>query len=266
MTPYENLANHLQVHAYRKGANKGDAPLYKHRRHKSACRVMKAHKFIDNQSVECMVVRMFATDIMVVPPDGRVRINLGGWESSPTTCEAINEALSIAYKHLPKLLLRIHSLNKFSISTMVLTHTEYGFFDGPLARTKRKSYRYYPNMTLDADATMTTDPVPFQARRIDREASKDIARALKASGFMDVLPVLWETAERESVFSFHRHSELLSILSDPERAHLWPGIVYDIKHFARNPSTPQETRKRLLTHLRAPLHRHIDTDITCIEE
>jgi hypothetical protein len=261
MNAYTNFTNHLTEHAYRRGANKGDAPLYENRRHKSNCRALTAYKLIDGQSVECMVVRMFATDIMVVSPDGRVRINLGGWSTSPTTREAINEALSIAYKHLPHLRVRIHSLTKFGHSDTVLSFTS--VVSGVV---KRKSYRYYPNMTIDSDGTLTTDPSPFLARRIDREASADITRALKASGFMDMLPVLWETAQPPEPpgYTFLTCQQTLQILSDPEQADRWPGIVHTHKHYGRTTLSLQATKTRLLAYLRVPLHRLIDTDITCI--
>ena len=84
-TMYERLQAHLTKHAYKRGANKGDAPLDSSRRGRSHERVSTRR--------DHMAVRFWNTDVIRAYPDGRIVLNCGGWYMSPTTKTCVNDAL-----------------------------------------------------------------------------------------------------------------------------------------------------------------------------
>ena len=75
MTPYELLNLHLQRYVYKRGANKGDAPLEKR---------SKSHVRIRRVDANTLAVRMYETDILTVRSDGTFTIALDSWETSTT--------------------------------------------------------------------------------------------------------------------------------------------------------------------------------------
>lgn len=204
MNPYTNLQLHLERHMYKRGRNKGEAPADPARRGKNIFRVLRGN---DNT----MRVRMYSTDLITVYPDNRVVINTNSWWDSSTTKMNLNFACFTF----------LHWGHLSTSSIMGLSQPEF--------TARGKGYRYYDGMEFDAEGTLLSEPKPFEMKRIDKEASKELMSEIKTSGFKDLWPVLFATAqppEREEAVKLAWNSRNFDeIIVDPDRADKWPAIV-----------------------------------------
>jgi hypothetical protein len=257
---------YIPQHRYKRGVNKGDAPLYKDRRWKSTCLVQEYKTYV--------AVRMYSTNILTVTPDGLCKINLGGWEHSPTTRQAINHALHLVFRNKGTPTPSVHTLHKYGLSHTVVT-------------IGRKAYRYYSGMTFALvetpsanhplgkthDVILTTPPTPFTAKRIDKQASRELMDTLKASGFLDVLPVLHETVTSDDRYTAESRAlgwvhgkHLAEIASDPEKANLWPAIIARAKYTRyRDEANYTTTRTRLMREFKTHLYDIEEIDALAVD-
>lgn len=165
-TYYTKLKFHLERHMYKRGANKGDAPMG--RRGKTHYRV------IDRGTH--MAVRLHYTDILQAYPDGNITIDCNGWADRITTKTHLNEAMPRD--------MWIGSTKFRSESQLCIT-------------TQAGRYYYYDGITFDANGKPTTELRPFKARRIDKDEVAELNRALLDGGFKDMFKMLWAACEYE---------------------------------------------------------------------
>lgn len=210
MNTYEKIELALAKNAYKKGAYKGDAPADPDRRARNHIRLTKRGL--------AMQVIMHRTDILTAHKDGSITIDLGGWSDSSTTREAINDALGTYCTTRP--FLRVLTHNVFSMSQLCVT-------------SGSKAYRYYDGITFDAEGRLVTDPIRFDAMRMDTEASKEFMDDIKTSGFKDMFPVLYATATPTTAYDGRRAHALRARLGHDYHANEWPEIVAAAKYETR---------------------------------
>ena len=189
MNAYDTLGLYIARHQYTKGAYKGQAPADTSRRAKSHFRVAN--------DVTTRVVRFHATDILTAYPDGTIRLHTNGWDTAPTTREALWDAIKLATGRT----LSIHSRRHNGLS-----------------QTAIGQHRYYDGMVFDSDLNLLSTPAPFQAYAADREATKalrDAAVPLRA-----VLPILVAAEEANPTSAHLRHVAWYQLLrtDDVDRA------------------------------------------------
>lgn len=83
MSKLNHLAYHIERYQYKRGQNKGLAPLYKHRRGRT-------HALVGPN-----FVRFHRTNIVEVHGNGSFTLRTDGHFDSPTTREALREALRV---------------------------------------------------------------------------------------------------------------------------------------------------------------------------
>lgn len=209
-TAYGNLSLHHSRHEYKRGQYKGDAPADATLRGKSHFRVIKPNPAYPGDPYK---VRFWATDIIVAYPDGRIKINCNGFDNRPTTRKAMNEALSLWGFRGHLYSRRIGKLSQTAISS------------------NGKSYRYYDVMEFDAEGTLLTPPIEWQAGVTDTDETKAFRAQTKA--FWGMFPVLFATRSKErsrtdelykiiSEYGGYIGSPRASILDNPEH---WPIVV-----------------------------------------
>lgn len=200
MTPYTKLQFHLERHAYKKGMFKGDAPADSSRRGKNHFRVTKQG---DN-----MCVRMWNTNLITVTPDNHIRISMGGWWTS-TTKQNLNEALTTFLGWGGVCTRRL-----FSYSQMCF-------------HVKGKTYKFYDGMEFDAEGNLLSPASCFERQCVDREGTKEFREDIAASGFKDVWPVLFGTAEptRPSYIL----TPLWKAVTSDVHVNVWPEIASNYK-------------------------------------
>lgn len=166
VTPFGNLRLHIQRHAYKKGCHAGAAPADTSRRGKSHFRV--------EQRAAAIAVVFHWTDILIAYEDGSIELDSGGYETSPTTRAALEDALWLAgYKGW----LRSDTRNDLLNTVLQLAPTNgawirVGWADG---------------ITIARDGTVT-GYAPIKTYRADKEARK--AWREKAQPFKEMLPIL----------------------------------------------------------------------------
>jgi hypothetical protein len=212
-TPHTALALHIQRHKYTKGAHTGEAPADTSRRAKTHFRVLH-YPYNDTYAV-----RFHSTDILTAYPDGRIRLHTNGWHDSPTTRDAMRDAIYIATKQRAYL----HSVRHNGLTQTAL-------------RIDTRTLRYYDGMEFK-DGQLITTEAPFERYVADKEARavgraeaqplRDVMPLLLASlpeGRRDTLPGYWDATSAR---------RLRDMLQDPDK---WQGIV------ARHAKgTPQQT-------------------------
>lgn len=203
MTTYDRLNAHLTRHAYKRGANKGDAPFDQSRRGRSHHRVV--------QRADFMAIRFHNTDIVRAYPDGRVMIDCRGWVTHNTTMSALREAT----KFMP------FSFSVGSRSVMSISQT--------VVRRMDKTVLYYDGITFDNEGNIITELRPFEARRIDKAESKEFMDGITASGFKDMFKLLYATVQPPEAAPFYPRI-LSDSLTDPEHAADWPHIIAKYKY------------------------------------
>lgn len=159
-THYGKLKLRHERHIYKRGKNKGDAPMGPRGKTHYLCIDRKDH----------MAVRFHNTDIIKAYPDGRLTIDCGGWAGHITTKTHLNHALP---GNMWMGTMRVMSESQLTI------------------RTPAGRYRYYDGITFDAEGKPLTEIKPFLARRIDKDEVAELNRALDEYGFKDAFKVLW---------------------------------------------------------------------------
>lgn len=163
VTPHSRLRLHIQRHAYKRGAYKGAAPADTSRRGKCWFRVEDHGYWIDVVFHHTAILRAF--------DDGRVLLSADGYEASPTTRAAMQDALYLAgYRGW----LTSKNLNgcRNTVLRLVGVRSDLGWADG---------------ITIASDHSVS-GYAPLRAYRADREARKEWRAA--AQEFKAVLPVL----------------------------------------------------------------------------
>lgn len=209
-TAYGNLSLHHSRHEYKRGAYKGDAPADGSNRGKSHFRVIKPDPAYPTDPYK---VRFWATNILLAYPDGRIKINANGYDNAPTTRKAMNQALHLCGFRGHLYSRRIGKLSQTAISI------------------NGKSYRYYDVMEFDAEGTLLTPPIEWQAEVMDTDQTKAFRAQTKE--FWAMFPVLFATRSKDRAFRdrifdllpLHGHNlgtPAASILYNPEN---WPVVV-----------------------------------------
>lgn len=217
-TAYGNLSLHHSRHEYKRGAYKGESPADSSRRAKAHFRIIKPNEAFPSDPY---IVRFWSTNIILAYPDGRIKINCGGFDNRPTTRQAMNHALHICGFRGHMFSRRLGKLSQTAISI------------------NGKSYCYYDCMEFDAEGTSLTPPQAWEAEVMDTEQTKAFRAQTKE--FWGMFPVLFATRSRErlrtdelySIIHEHGHggyigSPRASILDNPEH---WPIIV---NHYTRD--------------------------------
>ena len=175
-THYTRLKLHLERHMYKRGRNKGNAPMG---------RRSKTHYQVIDRTTH-LAVRFWNTDIIRAYPDGRIMVDCNGWADSITTKIHLNDALPRD--------MWVGS-TKFMSESQLCINTQAG------------RYAYYDGITFDADGKPTTELRPFKARRIDKDEVAELNRAVTEGGFKDMFRVLWAACEYEDTKRDFRAAE-----------------------------------------------------------
>lgn len=207
-TMYEKLQAHLEANAYKRGMNKGDAPLDASRRGRSHERVTRRG--------DCMAVHFHRTDVIRAYPDGRITIDCDGWNMAPTTRACINDALRW-----------FGGNNAWMYSDRMYGKTQ------TVLKTMRGMHAYYDGITIDADGTLLSEPKPFKGKRIDKAATKELYADMQECGFKDVFRLLHAVAEKlpfindrlHETVRFARASELRDFITQEVHSNKWPYVV-----------------------------------------
>ena len=197
MTAHTKLKLHLERHAYKRGRNKGEAPADKSRRAKTHFRVIQGN---GGQ----MIVRFHNADLLSAYEDGHIVLNTNGWDSSPTTRSAMNQALCF-----------------FGMGGV--GGVRKGGYSQTGIRIGSKTYRYYDGISFAADGTPLTPLKQFTAKRADREETAEFRADIKESGFVDVFPVLYAAAgvPEKSWLATSTHK----LMTNDYHANNWPDLV-----------------------------------------
>ena len=208
-TMYERLQAHLTKHAYKRGANKGDAPLDSARRGRSHERV--------STRPDHMAVRFHGTDVICAYPDGRITIDCNDWATSPSTRTCVNDALRW-----------FGGNNAWLYSDRMYGKTQL------VLKTRCGTYAYYDGITIDPSGEITSEIKPFEGRRIDKAASKEMYAEMQECGFKDVFKLLHAVAEKlphannDSLYDtvrFARSAELRDFITNEFHSNKWPYVV-----------------------------------------
>lgn len=175
-THYTRLKLHLERHMYKRGRNKGNAPMG---------RRSKTHYQVIDRTTH-LAVRFWNTDIIRAYPDGRIMVDCNGWADRITTKTHLNEALPRD--------MWVGS-TKFMSESQLCINTQAG------------RYAYYDGITFDAEGKPTTELRPFKARRIDKDEVAELNRAVTEGGFKDMFRVLWAACEYEDTKVDYRAAE-----------------------------------------------------------
>ena len=197
VTPFGNLRLHIERYKYKKGAYAGAAPADTSRRGKSHFRVEMRGTYI--------AVVFHYTSILRAFDDGRVVLQSGGYETSPTTRAALEHALWLAgYKGW----LRSDTRNGLLNTVLQLAPTngawrKLGWADG---------------ITISPTGEVT-GYAPIKTYRADKEARK--AWREQAQPFKEMLPILLAGLEN-SGRCYPLTYNLKSAALDPES---WPDLA-----------------------------------------
>ncbi len=195
MTPYTKLKFHLERYAYKKGMFKGEAPADSSRRGKNHFRVVRQG---DN-----MCVRMYNTNLIAVTPDNKITISMGGWWTS-TTKQNLNDALStfIGWGG-------VGTRRLFNYSQMCI-------------RAQGKDYKFYDGMEFDAEGKPLSPLQCFERKCTDKDETAEFRKDIAASGFKEVWPVLFGTAEPRRVWLT---VSLKKAVTEEHHAHMWADLA-----------------------------------------
>ena len=247
MTPYEILFARLTKNLYKRGAYKGDAPMEK--RAKNHFRIVRG---------ENMVVTMYSTNILTAYRNGEFTIDLGGWSESSTTKSNINYALGVINQRM-------------SIGTKIIMGVRQ-----TVVRTKGGYYLYYDGIRFNQAGELVTKPQGFEARRIDKDASKLLMDAVKESGFKAMYPVLYATAQAEGYNgSYFLPTRWQDYIQDADYAHYWPELVLWFKYDRRwNPKAggrewheldnAKTCWARMMARVKQDMYNNVATEVTVI--
>lgn len=197
MNAHTKLKLHLDRYVYKRGRNKGDAPADSSRRAKTHFRVVQGN---GGQ----MIVRFHNADLLSAYEDGHIVLNTNGWDAHPTTRSAMNDALCF-----------------FGMGAVGSVRK--GGYSQTGIRMNGKTYRYYDEMSFAADGTPLTPLKVFTAKRTDREETAEFRADIKASGFADVFPVLYQAAEVPTQKWLAYSAQ--KIMTSDVHANIWPDLV-----------------------------------------
>lgn len=245
ITAYGNLSLHHSRHEYKRGQYKGDAPADSSNRAKAHFRVIKPDPAYPTDPYK---VRFWATNIILAYPDGRIKINANGFDNRPTTRKAMQEALYLC------------GFRGYLYSRRLGTNSQTAI------SINGKSYRYYDYMEFDAEGTLLTPPIEWQAEVMDTDQTKAFRAQTKA--FWGMFPVLFATRSRErsrtdELYSIlHGHGGYVStprasILDNPEH---WPIIV---NHYTRdfNDDEVKQARAHLMQMFTQSMTKMVDRGV-----
>lgn len=167
LTTYAKLKLHLERHVYKRGAYKGDAPAEK--RSKTHLRVV--------QKNDCMVVRMYKTDIITAYEDGSIKLSTGTWWTN-TTRANMNEAL----RNFVPFYIGIGSRSVFSMVQRIVN-------------ARGTTYAFYDGIRFNAEGTLTSQPMAFERKRANKAEREEFRKDIAESGFQDTFPILYASAE-----------------------------------------------------------------------
>jgi hypothetical protein len=209
MTAYQTAILHIERHAYKRGAHKGDAPADTDRRSKNHFRVIAL-------TGRC-VVRFHNANIITAYENGDIEFDARGWVDSNTTRAAFATALS--------------ALNMGHMIGQPHSHT-YRSARHTVVRAGGKTYVYYDGMRFNGAGELVTEPRPFQETRIDKEETAELARGLKESGFKDMFKMIYATCTPDTSpsFGFLHPQNLRDKLTDNDRSVDWHDIVAAFKY------------------------------------
>lgn len=208
-TLYTALQARHEKHQYKRGINRGDAPM--------GMRYNTNFRIIDPTLTATLAptggyihVLLYRTNIITAYRDGRITLNTGGWHPPPTIA-AINHVLGYVRNNIVR----------------VGTHRVRGKSQLAVIVWGKGTYRFYDGITLDADGTLISERKPFVGRRISKEQSEAFYAAIKASGFEDMFGVLYGTAEAKDKKLFRRLEE---VLADAKQSDKWGSTVAWFKY------------------------------------
>lgn len=208
MTVYTAMQLHVARHMYKRGANKGEAPLDGSRRGRN-------HERVRETAAGNMAVRFHNTDVITVRPDDSFVLNCDNWFRSPTTRICMNDAFR-AFFYDAGLRVSVYNGVKFSKNQ-------------PIVCVNGQEYRYYDGITFSASGELLSTHKPFEAKRIARDETKELHDELKASGFKDVFKLLHAAATSDDVGWQNAGGriapQLRYILTNSDLSHNWPGII-----------------------------------------
>lgn len=200
MTPFTRLKLHIERHKYTKGQHAGDAPADTSRRAKSHFRVVQ-------RTPERIDIVFHHTSILRTSADSpNIVLDSGGWHESPTTREAMRDAVFLATQQR---------------GFYMHTRRENGY-----TQTAVAGYAFYDGMEFDPEMRLVSAPQPAKAYRADRAANKAFLE--RAKDFRAMLPVLhtagpWpynaETQRQWYSLGYREKDRVLRGLDNPE---LWP--------------------------------------------
>jgi hypothetical protein len=236
---------HLSRYEYKRGRNKGDAPADSSRRAKTHFRVVKGN---GGQ----MIVRMHNADLVTAYEDGRIMLNTRGWHDSQTTRACMNDALTAFF-------------GMGYIGTV-----RYRGYSQAALRMNGKTYRYYDGMEFSADGTLLTPPKVFTAKVTDREETAEFRADVKASGFADVFPILYNAAEPTNDHWMGHASR--KVMTSDVHANSWPQLISLTKYPGygyRAKSIPKydnhkDALRSLIASATKNMTKLVDTDVTVL--
>ena len=242
MTPYAKLNDILTTNRYIKGAHKGDAPMDK--RSKTHFRVIREH----NQD---LAVRFWNTNIITVSAEtGDLTLDCEGWGDRPTTKEAMNI-----------------TLNQLLPYRVYLGSRRFKGRNNLVLCTRQGQYLYYDGMVLSPEGNLISEPQPFKARMIDREATKEFAEQIEASGFKDMFRILWGSADVDNRF-FRKGGTVREVITDPTRADEWQNLIaYYAQGMSRGRYTKRDadaTWQSIMREAKKSMYTTITTEVTMI--
>lgn len=209
MTVYTAMQLHVARHMYKRGANKGEAPLDSSRRGRN-------HERVRETAAANMAVRFHNTDVITVRPDDSFVLNCDNWFRSPTTRICLNDAFRKFFFPIPGLHVSVYNGSKFSKNQ-------------PIVSVNGQEYRYYDGITFNTKGELLSEHRPFEAKRIDKSETKELHDGMKASGFASVFKLLHAATTSDDDGWQHvsgKHARALrAILTDENQSHHWPGVV-----------------------------------------
>jgi hypothetical protein len=132
---------------------------------------------------------------------------MGGWWTN-TTKQNLNEALStfIGWGG-------VGSRRLFNYSQMCI-------------RAKGKDYKYYDGMEFDAEGNVLSELQCFERKCTDKDETAEFRADIEASGFKEVWPVLFGTAEPRRVWLT---VSLKKAVTEEHHAYMWADIASHFK-------------------------------------
>lgn len=165
-TPYQRMLAHHAKHQFKRGQNKGDAPLDIRQRY--------GHKLVRIHPTHAEVV-LYRSVLFRAYPDGTVQLSAGGW-STYTTKDTINTALKLFCCYAsPSYSAYVHSRTRSGIAQWHYTVAGAG------------TYLFYDGMILGPNG-VPLEPRPFKRKIIDQTKSRPFFRA--ALPFKQTFPLL----------------------------------------------------------------------------